>query len=80
LVSLCNSLHEILQFLDKMLNSLLFTGNLYTIQSLVFEIVFYVSLLCFNRLTSPLSKDETRRDSSLAFTTVIKTVFMYFCV
>jgi len=33
---------------------------------------------------SPLSKDETRRDSSLALTighyTVIKTMFMYFCV
>jgi len=31
-----------------------------------------------------LSKDETRRDSSLALTishyTVIKTMFMYFCV
>jgi len=33
---------------------------------------------------SRLSKDETRRDSSLAFIiyhyTVIKTVFMYFCI
>jgi len=33
---------------------------------------------------SPLSKDETRRDSSLTLTishyTVIKSLFMYFCV
>jgi len=32
----------------------------------------------------PLSKDETRRDSSLTLTishyTVIKTMFMYFCL
>jgi len=37
-----------------------------------------------SRLTSPLSKDEKRRDSSLTLTishyTVIKTVFMYFCI
>jgi len=33
---------------------------------------------------SPLSKDETRRDSSLTLTicpyTVIKAMFMYFCL
>jgi len=31
------------------------------------KLFFYVSFLCFNRLMSPLSKDETRRDSSFAF-------------
>jgi len=53
----------------------------------IFETVFFfflLSLFCLNRLTSPLSKYETRRDSSLALMicphTVIKTVFMYFCV
>jgi len=32
----------------------------------IFETVFYVCHCCLNRLMSPLSKDETRRDSSLA--------------
>jgi len=40
--------------------------------------------IVLSHLTSPLSKDETRRDSSLTLTishyTVIKTMFMYFCV
>jgi len=49
-----------------------------------FKTVFYVSLFCFNRLMSSLSKDETSCDSSLTFIvchyTIIKTVFMYFCV
>jgi len=31
------------------------------------KLVFYVSLFCFNRLMSPLRKDEARRNSSLAF-------------
>jgi len=46
--------------------------------------LFNVSLFFLSRLMSPLSKDETRRDSSLTLMicpyTVIKTVFMYFCV
>jgi len=30
------------------------------------KLIFYVLLFFLNRLMSPLSKDETRRDSSLA--------------
>jgi len=46
---------------------------------------FFVSLLFRSRLMSPLSKDETRRDSlfytlMICLYTVIKTVFMYFYV
>jgi len=41
-------------------------------------------VIVLSRLKSPLSKDETRRDSSLILMkshyTVIKTMFMYFCV
>jgi len=47
------------------------------------KLFFYVSLFCFNRLMSPLSKDETRHDSSLAFVMSLsrdQTVFMHFCV
>jgi len=47
----------------------------------------FLKFLCaivLSRLTSPLSKDETRRDSSFTLTishyTVIKTMLMYFCV
>jgi len=47
----------------------------------------FLKFLCaivLSRPMSPLSKDETRRDSSLTLTishhTVIKTMFMYFCV
>jgi len=40
--------------------------------------------IVLSRLMSPLSKDETRRASSLTLTishyTMIKTMFMYFCV
>jgi len=50
----------------------------------IFETVFYVSLLFPSCLMSPLSKDKTRCNSSLTLMicpyTVIKTVFMYFCV
>jgi len=46
--------------------------------------VFYGSLFLLSRLMSPLSKEETRRNSSLTLMiclyTVIKTMFMYFCV
>jgi len=46
--------------------------------------LFYVSLFFLSRLMSPVSKNETRRDSSLTLLrcpyTVIKTVFMYFRV
>jgi len=49
--------------------------------------VIVLSFLCvivLSRLKSPLSKDETRRDSLLilmtSYYTVIKTMFMYFCV
>jgi len=47
----------------------------------------FLKFLCaivLSRLMSLLSKDETRRDSSLTITishyTMIKTMFMYFCV
>jgi len=44
----------------------------------------FLFAIVLSRLMSPLSKDETRRDSSLTLTishyTVIKTKFMYFCV
>jgi len=40
--------------------------------------------IVLSRLASPLSKDEMRRDSSFTSTishyTMIKTMFMYFCV
>jgi len=38
--------------------------------------------IVLSRLMSPLSKDETCRDSSLTLShyTVIKTMFMHFCV
>jgi len=40
--------------------------------------------IVLSRLMIPLSKDKTRRDNSLTLTishyTVIKTMFMYFCV
>jgi len=43
-----------------------------------------VSFIVLSRLMSLLSKDETRRDSSLTLMichyTVINTMFMYFCV
>jgi len=47
----------------------------------------FLKILCaivLSHLMSPLSKDKTRRDSSLTLTishfTVIKTMLMYFCV
>jgi len=44
----------------------------------------FLCVIVLSRLMSPLSKNETRRDNSLTLTishyTVIKTVFMYFCV
>jgi len=46
--------------------------------------IFVYHCIGLGRLMSPLSKYETRRDSSLTLTishyTVIKTMFMYFCV
>jgi len=45
---------------------------------------FLCVIVFSNRLMSPLSKDKMCRDSSLALMTyhytVIKTVFMYFCL
>jgi len=44
----------------------------------------FLCAIVLSRLMRPLSKDETRRDSSLTLMishyTVIKTIFMYFCV
>jgi len=44
----------------------------------------FVCAIVLGRLVSPLSKDETHRDSSLALTighcAVIGTMFVYFCV
>jgi len=44
----------------------------------------FLCAIALSRLMSPLSKDETRRDSSLTLTishyAVIKSMFMYFCV
>jgi len=44
----------------------------------------FLCVIVLSRLKSPLSKDETRRDSSLILMishyAVIKTMFMYFCV
>jgi len=44
----------------------------------------FLCVIVLSRLKSPLSKDETRHDSSLILMishyTMIKTMFMYFCV
>jgi len=68
-----------------MFNSLLFSSKfIHNLKLGFLKLFVYVSLFCLNRLMSPLSKEEMRRDSSLAFIichyTVIKSVLMYFCV